>query len=317
MGNRSTLRPIIPGDRFGRWTVLKGPITTQRGKEKYLCRCDCGTERTVLERSLRYGGSKSCGCLRREQAEAANTYALLGQTFGDLTVMERSGKRTQMGAYWLCRCSCGGTCEATASELVTGCKTHCGCKTKKNYAFADITGQRFGRLTAQFPTEKRDDKGSVIWHCRCDCGNEVEVCYNSLMYANQVSCGCKKREHDEKLKTYLTHVAGTSVEMLLSEKTPVNNTSGHKGVYRIRGKYVAKIVFQKKQYFLGTYGELEDAAAARKAAEQLLFRDTVDFYARWKEKAEQDPAWASDNPIGIQVTRDAEGKLAVSFTPSL
>lgn len=129
------------GQRFGRWTVLGGSMTTPQGERKYLCRCDCGTERYVLERSLLYGGSQSCGCLRKEMAYQANAYNLLGQNFGDLRVVGKIRKRTKMGSYWTCLCKCGYTCEATASELVSGHKTHCGCKSVKNYATSDITGQ--------------------------------------------------------------------------------------------------------------------------------------------------------------------------------
>lgn len=186
------------GQRFGRWTLLDKVVTTAQGEKKHLCRCDCGTERYVLERSLKSGGSLSCGCLRRERAQQATAYDLLGKTFGELRVVGKSRKRTRMGAYWTCLCSCGYTCEATASELVSGRKTNCGCKNVKNYASSDITGQRFGRLTAQYSTKKRDAKGFVIWHCHCDCGNETDVSYNNLMYCGQQSCGCKKREHDNE-----------------------------------------------------------------------------------------------------------------------
>ena len=48
------------------------------------------------------------------------------------------------------------------------------------------------------------------------------------------------------MQTFLTHVAGTSVDMLKSKKIPTDNTTGYKGVYLIRGKYVAKIVFQNE-----------------------------------------------------------------------
>lgn len=104
-----------PGQRFGRWTILDRYVFSARGEKKYLCRCDCGTERYVLERSLKYGGSQSCGCLRKERAYQATAYNLLGQTFGELRVIGRSRKRTEMGAYWTCLCSCGYTCEATAA----------------------------------------------------------------------------------------------------------------------------------------------------------------------------------------------------------
>ena len=41
-------------------------------------RCDCGTERYVLERSLQHGGSQRCGCLRMERARQATAHDLFG-----------------------------------------------------------------------------------------------------------------------------------------------------------------------------------------------------------------------------------------------
>lgn len=307
---------IAPGAVIGRWTVLDDCVETKKGEKKWRCRCKCGTERYVLERSLKYGGSQSCGCLTRERAYQATAYDLLGKTFGDLTVVGRSKKRTKRGGYWTCLCSCGYTCEATASELVSGRKTHCGCKTVKNYASADITGQRFGGLVALYQTEKRDKKGSVIWHCRCDCGNEVDVSYNSMMYANQISCGCKQKAHMSTLGRYLTHVNGTSIDAIKSKKIPTDNTTGYKGVYLIRGKYIAKIVFRRKQYFLGTYSNIGDAARARKEAEEVLFDGVAEHYRLWKEKADTDPLWGEQNPIQIAVTQ-TDGKLSVAFLPEL
>lgn len=67
------------------------------------------------------------------------------------------------------------------------------------------------------------------------------------------SCGCQKKEHDKSLQSFLTHVAGTSVDALKSKKVPTDNTTGYKGVYLIRGKYVAKIVFQKTVIMTACY----------------------------------------------------------------
>lgn len=61
----------------------------------------------------------------------------------------------------------------------------------RGYTALDITGRRFGRLAALHPTEKRDKKGSVIWHCHCDCGRDVDVPYNSMVYANQAAMRCE------------------------------------------------------------------------------------------------------------------------------
>lgn len=306
----------MTGRRFGRWTVLGSFITTPKGERKWRCRCDCGTERYVFERSLKHGGSKSCGCLRRERAYEATAYDLLGRTFGDLTVVGRSKKRNKRGGFWTCRCSCGYTCDATASDLISGKKTHCGCKTNRGRP-TDIAGQRFNRLTAEYMLPNRGCSGSVMWHCRCDCGNEIDVSYNNLVYGGMKSCGCRKQEHGQQLGTFLTHVGGTSLDIIQSQKLPSDNTTGYKGVYLVRGKYLAKIVFQQKQYSLGKYDDIEDAARARKEAESLLFGETAAFIRRWKERAEQDPAWADENPVEIHVSKDETGRLTVAYSPRI
>lgn len=74
------------------------------------------------------------------------------------------------------------------------------------------------------------------------------------------------------------------MDVLKSKKVPTDNTTGYKGVYLIRGKYVAKIVFQKKQYFLGTYENIEDAAEARREAEEVLFDGSAKHYRKQKDK---------------------------------
>lgn len=308
----------LRGHSFGRWTVLDAYQTTPRGERKWFCRCTCGTRRYVLERSLKSGGSLSCGCLRREQVGKAIAYDFTGQRFGELTVLEKDKEcHKNGGVWWLCKCSCGKEYAAPATLLATGKRTHCGCRTKKKQTICDITGQTFSRLTALYPTRERDAKGSVIWHCRCTCGNEIDVSYNNLKYCEMKSCACQKKEHDQMLRSFLTHVDGTSIEMIKSRKIPVNNTTGVKGVYLIRGKYAAKIVFQKKQYFLGTYTSLEEAAAARKAAEEHLRDVILPHYESWKVRADRDSVWASENPIRILVERNGARDLQVYCLPEL
>ncbi len=144
----------------------------------------------------------------------------------------------------------------------------------------------------------------------------MDVPYNSLVYSNKISCGCKKKEHDKLLQQFLTHVDGTSLEHIRTQKLPSNNTTGVRGVYLIKGNYVAKVVFRKKAYYLGTYRSLEEAAEARKRAEAELFVETVAYYEKWQEKAGLDPEWAKENPVQIFVAR-TNGELRISFLPVL
>ena len=58
----------------------------------------------------------------------------------------------------------------------------------------DITGQKFGRLTAIRPTSKRDNQGLVIWEFQCDCGNIIERTGRNVWRGDTLSCGCLKRD---------------------------------------------------------------------------------------------------------------------------
>lgn len=305
---------VFPGAKIGRWTVLEK--SSNDGASRWRCRCACGVERSVADRGLRYGGSVSCGCLRRERAYEVNAHDLTGKRFGKLLVLEKEGSGGSNGCRWKCRCDCGRELVVLGTLLMTGKKTSCGCDSIKNYAFADISGQKFNRLTALYPLEKRTVKGGLIWHCRCDCGNELDIPYNNLLYSNLKSCGCRRREHDRKLKELQEHVDGTSIHHLRSKKTPKNNTTGVKGVYLIKGKYVAKIVFQKKQYLLGAYDSLEEAAQVRREAEEVLNDRVTAFYDKWKMRADLNPEWAAENPIRIHVERGG-GDLRVELLPKL
>ena len=52
----------------------------------------------------------------------------------------------------------------------------------------DLTGQKFGKLTALEPA--RDARGLTAWRCRCECGNETVVRSHDLKSGVTLSCGC-------------------------------------------------------------------------------------------------------------------------------
>ena len=57
----------------------------------------------------------------------------------------------------------------------------------------NITGQKFGRLTAIYPCGKTK-YGNVVWLCRCDCGQETKVSTQHLKSGDTQSCGCLNSE---------------------------------------------------------------------------------------------------------------------------
>lgn len=53
----------------------------------------------------------------------------------------------------------------------------------------DRTGQRFGKLVV-LERNGTNALKKVLWRCRCDCGNELDVVAGSLVTGNTTSCGC-------------------------------------------------------------------------------------------------------------------------------
>jgi hypothetical protein len=115
--------------------------------------------------------------------------------FGRLTVIEAAKPDKWSTHRYTCRCDCGNITTVSASKLQGGHTRSCGCLQKEiasKQKTKDITGQAFGRLTALYPTKKRD--GNIVWLCRCIEGNEIEVPATKLLSGNTKSCGCLKRE---------------------------------------------------------------------------------------------------------------------------
>ena len=133
---------------------------------------------------------------------------LTGQKFGHLLVIERDFSSTK-NAQWKCKCDCGKEVIKRSQGLRNGESTCCdkNCiyynkTTKKN-----LKNQKFGRLTALYQTPERKN-GSIVWHCKCDCGNECDISAASLTSNRTKSCGCLKKEKDKMPKGNVIDLTG-------------------------------------------------------------------------------------------------------------
>ena len=57
----------------------------------------------------------------------------------------------------------------------------------------DLTGKKFGKLTVICRGEDhwyKNGTRNTVWHCKCDCGNEVDVMAKNLKRNHTTSCGC-------------------------------------------------------------------------------------------------------------------------------
>ncbi len=235
---------------------------------------------------------------------------LTGRRFGYLTVIGRA-ERQNGRTSWECRCDCGKQKIVSEYDLKQGRVKSCGCM---RYAGAgrrvDLSGKRFGRLTVLYPTAKRDKKGSVYWMCRCDCGGQTEVTENGLMHGNNRSCGCLKKEVQDKINSQLHRVDGTCVEILEKRKYRRDNTSGFRGVYVTKGhRFRVSIGFKGKRYHVGTFDDYDAAVSARMEAEKLIHEGFIRAYYDWKERAE-DSQWAKTHPFVYNVEK-RNGKFCI------
>lgn len=62
----------LSGRRFGRLTALSFAGVSRCWSELWRCRCDCGREILAYKGHLLSGHTKSCGCLRSDNARELN-----------------------------------------------------------------------------------------------------------------------------------------------------------------------------------------------------------------------------------------------------
>lgn len=89
----------------------------------------------------------------------------------------------------------------------------------------DITGMKFGKLTALEPSGKRTKDGQIVWKCLCDCGNITYVDAHSLRKGNTKTCGCSKRTERPWRRKYNDIGIGTRLYRIWSNmKTRCTNS---------------------------------------------------------------------------------------------
>lgn len=196
----------LTGKKFGRLTAIKRDENISSKKGAYwICKCNCGNEKSIKSASLINGSTKSCGCLNKEiiskQKEISD---MIGKRFGKLTVIKRGDTHITSGgqkkAMWLCKCDCGNEKIVASQDLKSGHTKSCGCiPTKtKGVGLIDLVGKRFGKLVVIERTEdymyinKSRITVSPRWLCKCDCGNIAIVQGGNLRSGNTTNCGCEK-----------------------------------------------------------------------------------------------------------------------------
>jgi len=211
---------------------------------------------------------------------------LKGKRFGRLIVVKETEERYFHSVVWECMCDCGNVVKKNSASLKAGGIKSCGCLQSDNYAKMsvdmklDLTGQKFGRLTAIKETGEKYF-GNIVWECKCECGNLTTISSLHLKSGNTQSCGCLKKEMLTTYNEENEYLENTQLNSLTKKKAS-NNTSGIKGVHwsTREQKWQAEIRFQGEKHNLGQYEKIEDATKARKEAEEKYFTPILEKYGR-------------------------------------
>lgn len=196
--------------------------------------------------------------------------------YGMLKVLDKKYENKKY--YWLCECDCGNIKWIRMDSVKSGRQKSCGCLRNGRFEFEDLSNKRFDHL---YVTDEYKKVGiRYYWLCKCDCGNEKWISASTIKYSR--SCGClrKKMASDQQEKASESYqdkyvVDDTNIAIISREKLIKTNKSGVTGVCwdKSKGKWLARIEFQKKVYNLGRYDNKEDAIKARKEAEEKLHKN--------------------------------------------
>lgn len=192
----------MTGQTCGKLYVIERDTTVPYAAAYWKCKCECGNIKSIRGQSLRDGSVIDCGCGAKERRKGnIDTDSIIGKRYGRLVVLERDLSRPVghgYNSFWVCQCDCGQLTSVSKTSLLQGNTKSCGClqqetreKFKENYSIIkDITGQKYGKLTAISRTEEKDKKNGYIWKCQCECGNIKNVPISLLSQGKVVSCGC-------------------------------------------------------------------------------------------------------------------------------
>lgn len=265
-----------------------------------------------INRYLDYVG---CSAIRFNRGK---TKDITGMTFGYLTAIEPTETRNRGDVVWLFSCKCGNTVELPATRAISGNTLSCGClkgehlkKTNKYFDGTSLTQSITEKVESTRAvsgyvgvTPKRGKWQAYIKYkgvhyslgCYCDIQDAVEARARAkeLVVADaqglldfyselEKSFPNLPSKHTEPKRDFpSTEWVVNNLPVSAARRS--DNTSGYVGVYKRNKKWEARICYQGVRYNLGRFDSVEEAATARKEAEQAINIDPNRFVEEYSKK---------------------------------
>lgn len=266
------------GEKFGELTILEFIETRKKAMiiRQFKCLCSCGKEITKRADFILYGKTKSCGHLKGENLKKDYSN-LIGEKFGELTILDISEPMTKLGSQRIatCICSCGREAKTLLPYVINGRTKTCGFCTKsvrrKDYSY--LIGQSIGKLTIlSHADDLKAAKEKDNYLCRCSCGKEVILPINEIVNGAITSCPECERKEKENEKNASTQQSGESLELGMrnihwderEERFVVAVKRGGKW-FKARAKTLEQAIEKREQKLR----EAEDFAAASKLLKKI------------------------------------------------
>jgi hypothetical protein len=175
---------VRTGTVYGYYTVQK-EVTTNDGKRRFICKCECGTVKEVDFGHLRNGRTQSCGC---RKGESRKTVVKAGDVYGRYMIQKEVTGLDSRHRRFRCKCECGTVKDVMLDHLRSGKIQSCGCLHSEIIKYPVSIGAKYNRLTVvkELPTYR----GVNMVKCKCSCGKTIETDFYSVRAGRAKSCGC-------------------------------------------------------------------------------------------------------------------------------
>lgn len=166
---------------------------------KWTIQCRCGKCFKQYAYQIFNNKTISCGCTKKPKQPKIKDYTNL--KYHKLQVIDIAYFDFNSISHWLCLCKCGKYCIKSQKQLSKK-RSSCGCtkSTFKNWAGTNLN--RWTVLNKYKIHKYKYGSQTILWKCRCICGQERWISKETIRVGKNQGCGCHKPSKEEQKQIY-------------------------------------------------------------------------------------------------------------------